>query len=156
MKALIIIFSILTLNCFGQYDVYLTSVDKNSICNDDTVTFNVHIDSLALVSFPTHKVEISDSTNNGVNYISNGWTIKQIADSNYTFRIALFNISQGQHRFYTLLDYDNHKALPVFVNNCTNVIDKYNKKEVYDYYYFDMGLYKIKINLQTKEKTIEL
>ena len=33
-------------------------------------------------------------------------------------------------------------------------IKKYNEEIKYDYYYFDMGLYKIKINLQTKEKTI--
>ncbi len=131
MKTITAILIFLSSNIISQngWNAYLISANKNTICINDTVVFKVHIDSLLLINFPSHQIELYDSSSTCCSFVSNGWTLKQIADSNYTYKIWLVGVNQGLRRYYSAQDNYNNPAINVFVNNCYAGIETHNNKE---------------------------
>jgi|GEM_PF-4520218 len=103
----IIFLLFLSTRIFSQGLVEFISATPDTICQNQLVVFKVHIDSAALAQFPNSTISVRDSSD--ASFMINGWTLKQIADSNYTFKLFVYtgDLSIGLNKMWVASGYGN-------------------------------------------------
>lgn len=164
----IILLSLIALSSYSQNNmVSIMSISRDTVAKGDTtfIYLAVYYGDFTYYGADSIKIQLS----NGWEF-TNKYSLQQIYamqsdtitvsnNKYFVYKVPInipVNANSGAQYYHVACYHNNPLALtdyPVYISELTG-IEKYKKEPKYDYYYYDLGSFKLKINLQTKEKSL--